>query len=168
MIPRKIWSCDNSSAQGRMGAVRRGARSSSLAGSLGRRSHPLSIRLPSPILTIRFAPLRSHNHCDPGPPRVRTLPFPPPHALHSRKRGPPSFPHAAGVRGKITRFVTTIPSASSTYHFYELDVADLDAEWLESKERRREWVDYAEAVRRLSWKAELAQGLSLSTLAPKR
>ncbi|PIL35732.1 hypothetical protein GSI_02462 [Ganoderma sinense ZZ0214-1] len=74
----------------------------------------------------------------------------------------------AGVRGKITRFVTTIPSASSTYHFYELDVADLDTEWLESKERRREWVDYAEAVRRLSWKAELAQGLSLSTLAPKR
>ncbi|EIW57409.1 uncharacterized protein TRAVEDRAFT_29516 [Trametes versicolor FP-101664 SS1] len=74
----------------------------------------------------------------------------------------------AGVRGKITRFVTTIPSASSTYHFYELDVADLDHEWLESKERRREWVDYAEAVRRLSWKAELAQGLSLSTLAPKR
>ncbi|KAI0833304.1 NUDIX hydrolase domain-like protein [Trametes gibbosa] len=74
----------------------------------------------------------------------------------------------AGVRGKITRFVTTIPSASSTYHFYELDVADLDHEWLESKERRREWVDYAEAVSRLSWKAELAQGLSLSTLAPKR
>ncbi|KAI0635771.1 NUDIX hydrolase domain-like protein [Trametes polyzona] len=74
----------------------------------------------------------------------------------------------AGVRGTITRFVTTIPSASSTYHFYELDVADLDHEWLESKERRREWVDYAEAVRRLSWKAELAQGLSLSTLAPKR
>ncbi|CDO74898.1 hypothetical protein BN946_scf184988.g5 [Trametes cinnabarina] len=77
-------------------------------------------------------------------------------------------PYTAGVRGKITRFVTTIPSASSTYHFYELDVADLDHEWLESKERRREWVDYAEAVRRLSWKAELAQGLSLSTLAPKR
>ena len=75
---------------------------------------------------------------------------------------------AAGVRGTITRFVTTIPSASSTYHFYELDVQGLDAEWLESKERRREWVDYAEASRRLAWKAELAQGLSLSTLAPKR
>ena len=45
-------------------------------------------------------------------------------------------------------------------------VADLDAEWLESKERRREWVDYTEAVRRLAWKAELAQGLSLSSLAP--
>ncbi|KAL4252546.1 hypothetical protein ABKN59_005010 [Abortiporus biennis] len=44
----------------------------------------------------------------------------------------------AGVRGKITRFVTTIPSASSTYHFYELDVTDLDRDWLESKERRRE------------------------------
>ena len=74
----------------------------------------------------------------------------------------------AGVRGTITRFVTTIPSASSTYHFYELDVATLDADWLEKKERRREWVDYAEASRRLAWKAELAQGLSLSTLAPKR
>ena len=66
----------------------------------------------------------------------------------------------AGVRGTITRFVTTIPSASSTYHFYELDVQGLDADWLESKERRREWVDYAEASRRLAWKAELAQGLS--------
>ncbi|GBE88326.1 NUDIX hydrolase domain-like protein [Sparassis latifolia] len=74
----------------------------------------------------------------------------------------------AGVRGKITRFVTTIPSASSTYHFYELDVVDLDKDWLESKERRREWVDYAEAVKRVSWKAELAQGLSLSSLAPTR
>lgn len=75
---------------------------------------------------------------------------------------------AAGVRGKITKFVTTIHSASSTYHFYELDVADLDQEWLESKERRREWVDYAEAIRRVSWKAELAQGLALSSLAPRR
>ncbi|KAH9856566.1 NUDIX hydrolase domain-like protein [Lenzites betulinus] len=74
----------------------------------------------------------------------------------------------AGVHGKITRFVTTIPSASSTYHFYELDVADLDHEWLESKERRREWVDYAEAIKRLSWKAELAEGLSKSTLGPNR
>ncbi|KZT18133.1 hypothetical protein NEOLEDRAFT_1080921 [Neolentinus lepideus HHB14362 ss-1] len=74
----------------------------------------------------------------------------------------------AGVRGKITRFVTTIPSASSTYHFYELDVAELEQEWLESKERKREWVDYAEAVQRISWKAELAQGLQLSSLAPKR
>ncbi|KAI0784219.1 NUDIX hydrolase domain-like protein [Abortiporus biennis] len=74
----------------------------------------------------------------------------------------------AGVRGKITRFVTTIPSASSTYHFYELDVTDLDRDWLESKERRREWVDYAEAIKRIAWKAELAQGLSLSSIAPKR
>lgn len=78
------------------------------------------------------------------------------------------FMSAAGVRGKITRFVTTIPSASSTYHFYELDVADLDPDWLESKERRREWVDYAEAVRRMAWKAELVQALSLSSIAPKR
>ncbi|KAA1467591.1 hypothetical protein DENSPDRAFT_769723 [Dentipellis sp. KUC8613] len=74
----------------------------------------------------------------------------------------------AGVRGVITRFVTTIPSASSTYHFYELDVSGLDADWLESKERRREWVDFAEAVNRVSWKQELAQGLMLSTLAPRR
>ncbi|EIM91297.1 uncharacterized protein STEHIDRAFT_73138 [Stereum hirsutum FP-91666 SS1] len=74
----------------------------------------------------------------------------------------------AGVRGNITRYVTTIPSASSTYHFFELDVSGLDAEWLESKERRREWVDFAEAVKRVSWKQELAQGLMLSTLAPHR
>lgn len=98
------------------------------------------------------------------------LPYPPlPNLLlpfASRRQCLTRASFAAGVRGKITRFVTTIPSASSTYHFYELDVADLDAEWLESKERRREWVDYTEAVRRLAWKAELAQGLSLSSLAP--
>jgi diphosphoinositol-polyphosphate diphosphatase len=74
----------------------------------------------------------------------------------------------AGVRGTITRYVTTIPSPSTTYHFYELDVSTLDQDWLESKERRREWVDYAEAIRRISWKPQLAQGLTLSTLAPRR
>jgi len=74
----------------------------------------------------------------------------------------------AGVRGKITRYVTTISSPSNTYHFYELDVATLDQDWLEGHERRREWVDFAEAVKRISWKEELAQGLMLSTLAPRR
>ena len=71
----------------------------------------------------------------------------------------------AGVRGKITKFVTTIHSASSTYHFYELEVHTLDKEWLECKERQREWVDYEEALRRISWKKELAQGLMLSSMA---
>lgn len=75
--------------------------------------------------------------------------------------------YTAGVRGKITRFVTTIHSASSTYHFYELEVQALDSEWLESKERQREWVDYGEALRRISWKKELAQGLMLSSMAPR-
>ncbi|KAF5372779.1 hypothetical protein D9615_010115 [Tricholomella constricta] len=74
----------------------------------------------------------------------------------------------AGVRGTITRFVITIPTPSTIYHFYELDVAGLDQDWLERHERRREWVDYAEAVRRLEWKSELAQGLKLSSLAPVR
>ncbi|KDQ57364.1 hypothetical protein JAAARDRAFT_35995 [Jaapia argillacea MUCL 33604] len=74
----------------------------------------------------------------------------------------------AGVRGKITRFVTTIPTPSATYHFYELDVSDLEHEWLECKERRREWVDFGEAVKRVAWKNELAQGLMLSSLAPRR
>jgi len=74
----------------------------------------------------------------------------------------------AGARGTITRFVTTIPSAASTYHFYELDVASLDSDWLESKERRREWVDFAEAMRRVAWKPELVQGLALCSLAPRR
>lgn len=74
----------------------------------------------------------------------------------------------AGVRGRITRYVTTIQSPSTTYHFYELEVSSLDKEWLEGKERTREWVDYAEAYRRIAWKPELAQGLSLSTLAPRR
>ncbi|KIJ66952.1 hypothetical protein HYDPIDRAFT_85874 [Hydnomerulius pinastri MD-312] len=74
----------------------------------------------------------------------------------------------AGVRGRITRYVTTIKSPSTTYHFYELEVTSLDKDWLESKERIREWVDYAEACRRIAWKPELVQGLSLSSLAPQR
>ncbi|KIL67706.1 hypothetical protein M378DRAFT_51056, partial [Amanita muscaria Koide BX008] len=74
----------------------------------------------------------------------------------------------AGVRGTITRYVLTIPTPAVTYHFYELDVASLEHDWLEGGERRREWVDYAEAIRRLEWKAELAQGLRSSSLAPSR
>lgn len=77
-------------------------------------------------------------------------------------------PRTAGVHGTITRYVTTINGKTATYHFYELDTHSLDADWLEGRERRREWVDYAEAIRRLQWKPELAQGLSLSTLAPRR
>jgi len=73
----------------------------------------------------------------------------------------------AVLRGKITKYVTTIHSPSSTYHFYELEVQALDSEWLESKERQREWVDYGEALRRISWKKELAQALMLSSMAPR-
>ncbi|TFK74196.1 hypothetical protein BDN72DRAFT_813475 [Pluteus cervinus] len=72
----------------------------------------------------------------------------------------------AGVHGTITRFVITIPTPSATYHFYELDVTTLDTDWMESNERQREWVDYAEALRRLEWKSELAEGMRLSSLAP--
>ncbi|KAJ7227336.1 NUDIX hydrolase domain-like protein [Mycena pura] len=74
----------------------------------------------------------------------------------------------AGARGTITRFVTTQQSPSTIYHFYELDVVELDQDWLEDAERRREWVDYAEAVRRLEWKAELANGIRMCSLAPAR
>jgi len=74
----------------------------------------------------------------------------------------------AGVRGAITRYVVTIPTPATTYHFYELDVASLDQDWLESRERRREWVDYTEAMKRLEWKKELAQALQSSSLAPAR
>lgn len=74
----------------------------------------------------------------------------------------------AGARGTITRFVTTQQSPSTIYHFYELDVVELDKDWLEDAERRREWVDYAEAVRRLEWKAELANGIRMCSLAPPR
>ena len=74
----------------------------------------------------------------------------------------------AGVTGTITRFVTTITGVTAIYHFYELDATALAADWLERRERRREWVDYAEAIRRLQWKPELAQGLALSSLAPRR
>jgi len=74
----------------------------------------------------------------------------------------------AGVRGRISKYVTTVPTASVTFHFYELDVHSLDSQWLESHERRREWVDYAEAERRVAWKPELIYGLRLSTVAPGR
>jgi diphosphoinositol-polyphosphate diphosphatase len=73
----------------------------------------------------------------------------------------------AGVRGTITRYVITIPTPAATYHFYELDVVGLDQDWLERHERKREWVDYAEAVKRLEWKSELAQGLKSSSLAKR-
>jgi len=72
----------------------------------------------------------------------------------------------AGVRGTITRFVTTIPSPSTTYHFFEMDVNAVEPEWLESEERTREWVDFEEASNRVKWKPELAQGLALCSLAP--
>lgn len=74
----------------------------------------------------------------------------------------------AGVRGPITCFVTTIKGATATYHVYELDVTMLENTWLEKDERSREWVDYAEALRRLAWKPELAQALTMSSLAPRR
>jgi hypothetical protein len=96
------------------------------------------------------------------------LPVPPYPDIPSSFVSPSSFTPPAGVRGTITRFVTTIPTAASTYHFYELDVASLDSDWLESKERRREWVDFAEAMQRVAWKPELVQGLALSSLAPRR
>ncbi|KAI5116654.1 hypothetical protein M0805_004916 [Coniferiporia weirii] len=74
----------------------------------------------------------------------------------------------AGVHGTITKYVTTINGVTATYHFYELDALSLESNWLEQRERRREWVDFAEAVKRVQWKPELAQALMLSTLAPPR
>lgn len=74
----------------------------------------------------------------------------------------------AGVHGPVTCFVTTIKGTTATYHVYELDVTALDTNWLEKDERTREWVDYPEALRRLAWKPELAQALTLSSLAPRR
>ena len=126
-----------------LGNIRSGPGGGGLAGSLGRRSQPLSLSL-SLHLLIHF-PLSFH---------VLFLVA----IVHI----------TAGVRGKITRYVTTIESPSTTYHFYELDVSKLDEDWLERGQRTREWVDYAEAVNRVAWKAELAQGLMLSSLAPPR
>lgn len=76
--------------------------------------------------------------------------------------------YTAGVHGTITKYVTTIQGKTAIYHFYELDATSLENDWLERHERRREWIDYAEAVKRLQWKPELAQGLMLSSLAPSR
>ncbi|KAG6884065.1 hypothetical protein C0993_001759 [Termitomyces sp. T159_Od127] len=85
---------------------------------------------------------------------------------------PDVFPRSAlpfpGVRGTITRFVITIQTPATTYHFYKMDVAALDSDWLEKKERRGEWVDYAEACGRLEWKSDLSQGLQFLSLAPSR
>ncbi|KAG9015698.1 hypothetical protein FRB90_004391 [Tulasnella sp. 427] len=74
----------------------------------------------------------------------------------------------AGVRGVITRFVVTIPTQSCIYHFFEMEVTQLEEDWLERKERTRAWVDFSEAMQRLSWKPELVQGMMLSTLAAAR
>lgn len=76
--------------------------------------------------------------------------------------------HLAGVQGVVTKYLTTINGKTATYHFYELDAQSLAQDWLEKHQRRREWVDYADAVNRLAWKPELAQALMLSSLAPKR
>lgn len=71
------------------------------------------------------------------------------------------------MQGIVTRFVTTVNGTSATIHFYELDAQSLDDNWLEQHQRRREWVDFAEASKRLQWKPELVQGLMLSSLAPR-
>jgi len=49
-----------------------------------------------------------------------------------------------------------------------MDIVGLEQDWPERKERSRELVDYAEAIRRLEWKTELAQALKLSSIAPRR
>lgn len=73
--------------------------------------------------------------------------------------------YTAGVRGIISRYVSTIATSTTTMHVYEMDVTSLDDQWLEAHERRREWVDYPTALARLSWKPEFVQALNLSTLA---
>jgi len=49
-----------------------------------------------------------------------------------------------------------------------MEVTTLEDDWLERAERTRDWVDYTEAIQRLTWKPELAQGMMLSTLAPQK
>ncbi len=74
----------------------------------------------------------------------------------------------AGVHGDISRFVTTIKGTTVTYHFFELEVKRLDDDWLEKDARNRKWVTFADAVKLVAWKEELAQALYLSSLAPSR
>jgi diphosphoinositol-polyphosphate diphosphatase len=64
--------------------------------------------------------------------------------------------------------VTTIPTDAATYHFYEMEIESIEDTWLEKNERTRELVDFGEALRRISWKTELAQALMLSTVAPRK
>jgi len=74
----------------------------------------------------------------------------------------------AGVRGTITRYVATFPSDQTIFHVYEMDVISVDDQWMEGHERMREWVDLAEAYKRVQWKDELGQALTLCSLAPNR
>ncbi|KZT53505.1 hypothetical protein CALCODRAFT_440012 [Calocera cornea HHB12733] len=74
----------------------------------------------------------------------------------------------AGVRGTITRYVTTFPSDQTIFHVYEMDVSSVDDQWMEGHERTREWVDLAEAYKRVQWKDELGQALLLCSINPKR
>jgi diphosphoinositol-polyphosphate diphosphatase len=53
-------------------------------------------------------------------------------------------------------------NSGCTRYYYKIRHHNIDCI---SNERRREWVDYAEAIRRLTWKTELAQGLRASSLA---
>ena len=75
---------------------------------------------------------------------------------------------SAGVRGRITRYLISIPTAAVIYHFFELDVDRQEADWPERLQRMREWVDYGEAILRVQWKEELAYALRLSSVAPRR
>ena len=130
------------STQRWLGVVGQDVGSSRVAGSSGRRSHPLFL-CPSPAL-LHIVPSALLCHA----------------MTYARETT------TAGVRGTITKYITTINGTTATYHFYEMDVSAVDGEWLENKQRRREWVDYGEAIRRVQWKPELAQALMLSSLAP--
>ena len=144
-------SCTPCSAKRWLGAVGCAAWGCSLSRGLWRRSSPFSFT-PSRKLLIVFR---------------LCLPLPPVSHAQIFQRCPIST-WTAGVRGTISRYLVTIPTPSSTYHFYEMDIIGLEQDWPERKERSREMVDYAEAIQRLEWKSELAQALKLSSIAPRR
>ena len=144
-------SCIPCSAKRWLGAVGCAAWGCSLSRGLWRRSSPFSFT-PSRKLLIVF------RLCLPLPPVSHAQIF----------QCCPISTWTAGVRGTISRYLVTIPTPSSTYHFYEMDIIGLEQDWPERKERSREMVDYAEAIQRLEWKSELAQALKLSSIAPRR
>lgn len=71
----------------------------------------------------------------------------------------PIFSTAGVSRGTVTAKVTTIKTDQTTYHIFELAVAEMADVWPESDQRDRAWFTYADALSNLEWNEPLRNGL---------